>query len=273
MNENAASEQTEARKPRPTLRPVGIVLAVIGLLGTATLLADQATLAWRCMGVRSSDAQRRESAIQAVADEREARAFEAVLDAFRRETNRTLLEKAGYALMRMGDRRGIEPLRRRADEGPDDWIRAKLIIYTARLADRDFRLIPWLKEGVRSPEPWRRVGSAIGLLELGRAEVGRTLAEWLPTLTPELRQFALKEFRKRIGEPMIQAAGVSLDWEGLEDAPAEDPRWTQLENFWQARASARLLNDVLTRQDQIDPDRHLMKRLLHARERAERLLF
>lgn len=265
-------------------------LALTGLLIAGFFFVDQNRIAGLRAGVRSSDPQTRAKAIGYIASEREQRALGAVLEQLEKETDRELLEQAGYATMRLRDPRGLAPLHRRASDGPDDRVRGKLIVYTARLSVigtlnqgdgvgrdprgllSDGRLVAWLETGLNSPGQWQRAGSAIGLLELGRLEAGQTLIEWLPTLEAEVRRFALAEFRKRVGEPMTQAAGAPLNWGGLEDAPPDDPRWAQLREFWQVHASARLLQDVLARQDREDPDWTLMRRLLHAREYVERWL-
>lgn len=265
-------------------------LALTGLLIAGFFFVDQNRIAGLRAGVRSSDPQTRAKAIGYIASEREQRALGAVLEQLEKETDRELLEQAGYATMRLRDPRGLAPLHRRASDGPDDRVRGKLIVYTARLSVigslnqgdgvgreprrclSDGRLVAWLETGLNSPGQWQRAGSAIGLLELGRLEAGQTLIEWLPTLEAEARRFALAEFRDRVGEPMTQAAGAPLNWDGLEDAPPDDPRWAQLREFWQAHASARLLQDVLARQDREDPDWTFLRRLLHAREYVERWL-
>lgn len=302
-----------SKRNRALRRAVGF-LGLAGLLLLALYFVNESRIARLQAGVRSSDPRDRAKAHVYIGDERERRVLDAVLHQLERETDREILEKAGYATMRLGDPRGLELLRRRAAEGPDDWTRGKLIIYTARLSkaasdppvsrlqsedgrsprvgqgssrpveaaqnptagsgtEQALDLIPWLENGLRSPHVWERVASAVALLELGRPEAGQALLEWLPGLDAEVRKFALAEFRKRIGEPMTQAAGQPMDWDGLPDAPPTDARWAQLRDFWRAHATPRLLHDVLVRQDRHDPDWSLMKRLLHGREKVERLLF
>ena len=52
------------------------------------------------------------------------------------------MEHAGYAAMRLGDERGIALLQSRADDGPDDLVRARLMFFAARLSRRfDLRLV------------------------------------------------------------------------------------------------------------------------------------
>lgn len=262
--------------PKPLPRPLRILrlcLAVIGVSMLAIVAVDRTQVVIDLFAMKSANADRRASALDRIADRRDRRAYDAVLTALENETDRALLEKAGYAAMRLGDARALPALCRRAETGPDDWVRAKLIVYAARLAARDTRWLAFAEAAARSNEPWRQAGGALALAELGRPEGGRQVAELIPPAPEAIRAFTLKEFRRRIGEPMMQAAGEPLDWQGLETAPPNDPRWAKVQAFWAGRASPRLLHDVLIRQDRRDPDWHLVNRLLHAREYAEKLLF
>jgi hypothetical protein len=175
---------------------------------------------------------------------------------------------AGYAAMRFRDTRHLTLLRRRADEGPDDAVRAKLILYAAQLSGRDVRLIDWLEAGVNASEPWRQVGSAAGLLALGQPAGGRELIELASRSEHPARAMALLELQ-RIVNPMTEAVGQPVAWPKPGQEPAQS-LWIDLRRFWDEWGTVRLLNDVLSQRYAISPEWYELKRLLHARDKVAR---
>jgi len=250
-----------------------VALAGVGVWPCAWAVLELAASGRAILAVGSANPQRRAWGLADAADRRDRRALDAVMAVLAGETDRALLEKAGYAAMRIADRRALPVLLRRAEEPPDDETRARLILYAARLSQRDPRLLDRLTRGAAGGEPWRRAGAMLGLIELGQPAGGRMLIESLPVMDGAVRTFALEEFRGRPGAAMLEAVGAPMDWSGLAETSAADPRWQSLREFWNTRATARLLDDVLTRLDRRDPDWFLVGRLLHAREKFARLLF
>jgi len=248
-----------------------IILAVallVGLSVTALAVADQLQLHKWKQGISSSDSAVRSHAIYRVARERETRLADIVYEVLKQEQDRQVVEKAGYAAMRFENADGIELLRQRINDGPDDEVRAKLIYYAARLSRPiDMRLLDWMEEGTKSLEPWRRAGSIVGLLELGEPRGGSLLVEAMPAADPEIRVFMLNEFR-RIAQAMAETIGQTIDWPDENNLTADDPRWTGLAEFWKQYGTRRLLNDVLTRLEIRDPKWNEIKRLLHARKKV-----
>ncbi len=100
-------------------------------------------------------------------------ATEAVIDVLRTDRNHEVREAAGYCLYKLGDPRGIEPLRQAIEGVPDGVIRAKMIGYLANLEGLAAaeRLWKWSE----SKEPWRAIGAAAGLLEIGDPRGGELL--------------------------------------------------------------------------------------------------
>jgi hypothetical protein len=244
---------------------------------------------WLRADLESPDPAVQTRALYEVAARHEARAGEAVLAVLAEAEDRGVVDAARAAALRTGDWRGVAVLRRRADDGPDDSVRAKLIATAARLSNRDVRLSEWLDAGAASTEPWRRVGSAWGLLEIGRPRGGALLIDMMPELPAEAGRLAWTELR-RIAEPMTQAVGWPIEWpagEGrlrvhpktlktdrLEACPTRVPGrtlseagWASLREFWSRHATVQLLGDVLTRLEQRDPKWHQVDRLLRARDR------
>lgn len=257
------------------IRPPGWYLRLVpaaAALGLAVWVGvDQVTHAYLWFAIESQDPKTRANGLDLAADRRDLRPLPAVLAAIEVEQDRSLLEKAAFTAFRMGDQRAVRVIRRRAEQGPDDWTRAKLIVYAARLSQRDVRLLDWLEEGAAGADPWRQTGSLLGLIELGRPEGGRRLVEALPGMDAARREFAVTELRRRAGVIMLQTAGISLNWNGLETAPPDDERWGRLQRFWHSQASARLLHDALDRQDRKDPSWALIGRLQHGRQRLIRM--
>jgi hypothetical protein len=219
--------------------------------------------------VRGDDREARLRALDEIALENEDRASNVVFELLIRASDRETIEAAGLATQRMFDRDGVPLLQDRADEGPDDIVRARLIHWAARLNDRQEDLTGWLKEGLRSDEPWRRAGSAVGLLQSGRPEGGEWILTNGPVVDPKVRAFAMKEFT-RIARPMAEAVGQCLPWEKAEQGELAPAEWTELRAFWERYGTERLLNDVLNRLERRDEKWHQVNRLIHARNKLAR---
>ncbi len=249
---------------------IGITLA--GLTVVAVAIADAGRVRLWTHHLRSADPAARKRALVAIADAREDRAADDVLAVIRHERDRELLELAANAAMRIDDARAVPLLRERCDAGPDDSLRARLIRCTARLSGGDARLIEWLEAGVASPEPWRRAGSAMGLLELQHTEGGQRLIEMASALPVDVAQFALDQFRSIAG-PMATAVGRPLAACGDRHQPADAAAcWAELGEFWPRYATVRLLSDCLARTERFDLAWNRVNRLRHGREYAVRLL-
>jgi hypothetical protein len=185
------------------------------------------------------------------------------------ETDPNLIELAGYTLMRLRDPAGVSTLRSRADRETDSALKARLIQFTARLADGDCRLVAWLRNGVGSNEPWRRAGSCLGLLELDRLEGGDQLLAIRNQIPEEVRAWTWNELR-RIVEPMMQTTCYEFTWPEGQSVVEQDPTWAGIEVFWKRYATPLLLGDVQDRLDHNDPKWREVDRLTHARERVGR---
>jgi hypothetical protein len=71
---------------------------------------------------------------------------------------------------------------------------------------------------------------------------------------------------------MAQAVGQPFDWVAADPLPIDDRSIGELTAFWQRHATVGLLNDVLQRSQNRDPDWVEMGRLIHARDRVARYL-
>lgn len=251
---------------------VVILVIVPGLGVSVAAVADQLALRARLARVQDTDPAVRAHAMFMLGNERDLRGADAVLAQLGREENRSALENGAYAAMRLRDMRAMDLLRHRIDNGPDDATRTRLLIFTARLSRRDARLADWLWEGVASGEPWRQVGSAAGLLELGMPAGGPALIELSHTLSGGARDVAADQLRQYT-EPMMTTIGYAFDWP--DDWPTALPAveatfWTNLRRFYTQHGTFRLLNDVLSRQHGWDPDWYQLHRLIRARDKVAR---
>jgi len=247
-------------------RVVLTMVALAGLAVVAAVVADRAILVYCRMNLRSPDPARRRRELERVSYYHEARAMPELLNVLATEQDRGLLELAGRATMRTRDPSGVAPLQRRADEEPDDAVRANLIYYAARLSDRDLRLLDWLTAGARSAEPWRRAGSAAGLLDLGQPDGGLLLIERAGDVDPAIRAFALEHLRKTAG-PVTETIGRPIAWPTQSTEPLDEAFLAGARTTWQHYVTVQLLNDVLNRLRYRDPQWYEIGRLAHARER------
>src|SRR5580765_4550922 len=208
---DAQSSQAIGIGMRSSVRLVLILIVILSgcLLPWVIVPRVQAAIAVRRL--HSPDAAVRRRGLDYVQDQRERTAVPELLHCLETEVDPSMVELAGAALMRSRDLRGIEALEARADREPESPLKSRLMIFTARLADRDFRILPWLEAGTHASEPWRRIGACLGLLHLGRVEGGRLLIETQATLPADPRDFALQEF-KVIAQPMALTIGAGMTW-------------------------------------------------------------
>lgn len=248
-----------------------LVLSGVSLAGAA--LVSPIRAAWWSRQLASSELKTRLGAIRRISSEREARAAEALFREVRQETDRAALEAAAIATMRVRDVRGVPVLQVRADSDPDDPARARTIICAARLSNRDLRLADWLRAGLAGDEPWRRIGSALGLVRLGLPEGGEAVVRLSPAFSPEQLAFVMEEFDGVVRD-MAEVVGRKIEaWPSVEANPEENARaWSEIGAFWASTATMPLLCDVLWRQEKLDDDWHEIGRLLHAREKVARWL-
>jgi len=249
-------------------RAILAVLALPVAVAAAAAVADQISLRLQMSGVRGMDPKTRAKALCQLALKRETRASKTVAEELQKEQDRSVLEWAGYAAARIRDPGNLGLLQRRADEEPDDAVRAKPIIFTAQLSARDARLKDWLEAGVHSSQPWRQAGSAAGLLALGEPEGGRELIDLASQPEHPAHALALDELQ-RIAGPMAEAVGQPIIWPkpGQEHTPEF---LTDLRQFWKEWGTTRLLNDVLSQRYAQSPEWYELGRLLHARDKVAR---
>jgi len=258
------------RRKKVRLLLVGILLVL--LTAAAFAVGDRIRIGLWKKDILSGDKDVSCKALYRVAQEREPGALEEVYSVLSEAEDRQVLEYAGYAAMRLGDAGGIDLLRHRADTGPDDVVRARLIYYAARLSRPvDLSLLDWMEGGVTSDEPWRRAGCLLGLVELGQPQWGLGLIEYASESDGPIRGFLLEQF-KRIAGPMAETIGRGIDWPGGEIAPGDEAKWSSVRKFWESYATKKLLNDVLRRLEIRDPKWYEVNRLLHARDRMAGIL-
>lgn len=250
-------------------RLAAAIVVLAGLTVSALAVADQVRLRKDRAAIAGTDADARMAALQRVCDERDVRAADAVLKLVADAQDRETLDLAAFVAVRLRLASAVDLIRTRADEGPDDDVTARLITYAARVADRDRRLIPWLEAGISTGQPWRRAGSAAGLLDLGQISGGPVLMELTRGETGPTRDFAREEL-KRFCSLMMEAVGYPLDWPEDWPATVNPPAefWARLDRFWENVATSRLLNDVLTQRYSFDPDWYELRRLLHVRNKV-----
>ena len=260
-----------SEQPKPPRRRaswiVAVVVILVGLGVSMFAVVDQVVLRLRLAACLNPDSAVRIRALSHFADNRDARVSDTLAGLLERENNRAVLEMAGCTAMRIEDVALLDTLQRRASQEPDDPVRAKLILYTARLSRRDVRLIPWLKAGVMADqEPWRQVASAAGLLYLGEPCGGPALIALARPPDHPAHAFALGELNGLV-RPMTEAVGWPITWPMAGGEP-ETAFWDNLDEFWKTHGSARLLNDMLTRRFLRDPRWIELGRLIHARDKV-----
>lgn len=252
---------------------VASILVLVGVSLAGAALVSPVRAVWWSRQLASPELKTRLGAIRRISSEREARAADALFRAVEQETDRAALEAAAIATMRVRDVRGVPVLQARADRDPDDQARARTIICAARLSNRDLRLADWLRAGLASDEPWRRIGSALGLVRLGLPEGGEAVVRLASTYSPEQLAFVLEEF-DGIVRDIAETVGRRIEaWPSVDAGPEQNAvAWAEIGAFWTSTVTMPLLCDVLWRQEKLDDDWHEIGRLLHAREKVARWL-
>jgi HEAT repeat protein len=189
----------------------------------------------------------------------------AVMHALSNEQNREVLERAGYAAARLEAAETVPLLQQRVASGPDDSVRAALITCVARASGRDEALADWFRDGMMLDEPWRRVGSAAALLELGEAAGGEALIGIMKGEDPRLRAFAYGKLRG-VAQPMAEALGQPLSWPAGADEFVQSPDWPRFEKLWKQSITSSTIMDVWNRPDRTDDRWHEIGRVLRGRE-------
>ena len=255
---------------RWTLRIIAALIILAGLGIAAAVVADQIRLRLQLADCRDPSPEVRIKALTKFAQERDPRASRVLPEILEKETDPAVLEIAGYTAMRIKDTNLLDVLQRRASQGPDDSVRAKLILYAARLSNRDVRLIPWLEAGVQADgEPWRQAASAAGLLQVGEPRGGLALIALARRPDAPARTLARNELDALVG-PMTETVGWPITWPAADQEPDAE-FWASLNTFWEQYGTARLLDDVLTRRFSWDPRVYELNRLIHARQKVAQL--
>lgn len=209
--------------------------------------------------------------LQRASRKRDQRYADVAKQVIQSSNDRALLEAAGILAVRVGATDLIPMIQKRVDEGPDDVQRAQLIISAARLSNRDTRLYDWLMQGVQGDEPWRRAGSAVGLLHIGRPESGPLLVRIVREGPAATRAFAMHNLAW-IAIPLGQAIGHPMTWLEAKPPPTDAVSLDQISLFWKDHVTINLFNDVLRRMSNNDPGWAEMNRLIHARDKVARWL-
>lgn len=242
---------------------LGVVLLVlVGIVAPA--------VQWQRQSYLQRRAKARDSAVRAAAFERIARqryrpGLVSVLRALSQEDNREVLERAGYAAARIEASDAVPLLQQRVESGPDDTVRAALATYVARASGCDKALADWFRAGVDSDEPWRRVGSAAGLLELGLAEGGERLMAIMQEDDSSVRAFAYGKLLL-VARPLTEAMGQPLHWPGSANAFMDSSDWPKLQRLWREHVSTALVTDTLSRPHRTDERWHQIGRLLRGQQ-------
>lgn len=221
--------------------------------------------------LKSLDTAIRAEALTWIGYDKDPRACEPVRDLIAREEDRGILDLAAWAAVRLHDRAAIEPLLHRAETGPDDAVRANLLMSAARLSQRDIRLTDRFLADAQSAEPYRRMGGALGLMLIGDPQGGELAIRDLAEANGGLRNLGLNQLA-RVASPMTQAIGQPMEWLDARDPVATNEQLAQLADFWRCYVTPKLLGDALTRVYVFDPQWFEMSRLIHARERVAKWL-
>lgn len=265
--------RTPAEKNKSRHRWWALALALPGLAVCIYALVLHVQVLKNINDLQRPDPEIRAEALRHLADAQASRAAEAVGMLLADEQNRMVLDWAGYAAVKVGAGQALPVMRQRVDQGPDDTVRANLIIYTVRLSGRDPALHDWLIAGLAGDEPWRQVGSAVGLLKSGDPQGGIALMNIIcnKETTTLVREFAYKELYKVAG-PVGETIGRPLDDWPFPAIEVTDPeRWQPARARWIELVDRRLLTDVLDRLQSPGIQWIELDRLMHARNRIAKL--
>lgn len=243
------------------LPALAVVVAAGGVFG------HREWTSWRLRrSLHADDPRKVQQTCYDIADTQATRFVDDLIDLLARSSHDDVREAAGYAIQKIGDARGVRPLLEAIERQDDDIIRAKLICYYGRLANE--RAEPRLREWLADPQPWRSAGAAVALLERGHAGAADVLLDRADCDESQRRQFCADELT-RFTAPMAEMVGQALDLstDGLHGF--SDEQIAALRAWWRGPQTPRLLDDHLAWHHEKNPRWRLIKRMLHARERAE----
>lgn len=242
-----------------------VVLAAGGV--AAGVLIDRARMRTELAAIRDPDPKVRHKALYNARRTSHQPVIDAIIEALRTDEDREVLRMAGYAAMYLRDPRGLELMLKHVESGPDDLARADFLAYIARYPGAGDSCRAVFDNALASTEPWRRVGAAAGLLELGDVRGGPVLIEIGRQAEPALSRYAV-DYLERIAGPMAEAVGQRIDWPTPERPAIDEAWWDRMSEFWAGFATERLLNDVLDRRYRRDGKWKEIDRLLNARDRV-----
>ena len=208
---SSTTRPSPTRRRRRVLYLLAFAFTAVGTLAAVAGVTARIRLARYPHQLESTNLSERRKAVAQISRDRERRAVPALIAMLEKEQDRDTVGMAGNALLRTRDPQGVDVLRRRAETGPDDIVRADLMLAAARLSNRDTRLLEWFQEGASSGESWRALGSSLGMLELGRPEGGLAALNLLRSAKPALRAWGLNVLA-RTANPVCQAIGQPMPW-------------------------------------------------------------
>jgi hypothetical protein len=185
------------------------------------------------------------------------------------DSDREMVEAAGLGLSKTKDRGSLPVLRKAVERGPDDVFLAKLFQYLARLGGDGEAA--FLRTHAGSPEPWRAIGAASGLLEANDVSGGNVLLHYMESGTPDQKVFAADALLTYAG-PMMDMIGQGMDLDVSSGMPLRDEQVAAVKRWWLQPSTGRLLNDYISWHRRPNPEWRQIGRLLHARDRAARRL-
>jgi len=259
-------QERRDRRYKSWLAVAGIGLAVVGAAAWAGPALVRRHLVAQ---LGSTERGVRLRALQELTARRERAAVDAVIHVLGHDPDPDVREAAGYCLYKLGDARGIEPLRQAVEQVPDGPIRAKMITYWAKLQGP--AATKTLAEWCRSGQPWRAIGAAMGLLELGEPAAAETLFRFAAQGPAGQRQFVAERLR-RIAVPMMEMIGEYIDLTTPDRTGLSARQLEALRAWWRKRATRKLLNDLLAWRRAKAGKWREIERLLHARDEACQLL-
>ena len=195
-----------------------------------------------------------------------ARAVAALLA---KEQDPGICEAAGYALQKMGATQAVDVFPGVISRLEDCPPLAKLIGYYASLGgDSVAEEIEALAHCGRT---YRELGGGVGLLELDDVRGADHLLGYAAAEDVLVGEFAAHLLR-RFCEPMMEMVGQPVDLSTPAEGGFSDSQLAALRDWWSRKDRTRELGDFndWTRRD--DPHWHQLKRLKHAREKANRFL-
>jgi len=245
-------------------RVLGLAAVALAAVGAGGYLAWDWYGLWSAM--RSTEPATIQAACYQIAERGAAGFLDELIALLNRSGHDDVREAAGYALARIGHPRGTGPLAAAIQRQDDDIIRAKLICYWSQLAGEAAE--PTLRQWLAGQEVWRAAGAAVALSRRGHAHAADVLLDQADCDEPLRRQFCAGELTKLAG-PMSEMVGAGLDLstDGRHGFSAD--QIAALRAWWAGPRTPQLLRDHLAWHSENNPRWRLIKRMLHARERAE----